>query len=204
MIAVVDYGMGNSGSIINMLKKIGYTDALITNDSEVLQRADKIILPGVGSYDQGVNNLADNGLTEVLKECVLKDKKPILGICLGMQLLGNSSKEGTLKGLGFIDFDCERIDSKEGKLRVPHMGWNYVSVCKESKLLKNVVSEQRFYFVHSFHAVCHDESDRLLTCEYGETITAAVQKDNIYGTQFHPEKSHKYGMQIMKNFVENC
>lgn len=205
MVAVIDYGMGNVGSIINMLKKVGVTDAVYTKEAKEIERADLIILPGVGSFDIGMKNLEKYDLIGVLNQCVLEQKKPILGICLGMQLLGNSSEEGKLPGLGYIDFSCVRIDNMNHTLRVPHMGWYYVNICKpESRLLAGLPEESRFYFVHSYYAVCKDEKDIMMTSSYGRELTVAVERDNVYGTQFHPEKSHAYGMRIIKNFVEEC
>jgi len=205
MIVVIDYGMGNVGSIANMLKKVGAKDVVITNDISDLEKAHKIILPGVGSYDMGMEMLNKYDLINSLNRHVLVEKKPILGICLGMQMLGMHSEEGSSKGLGYIDFENVKFNVSQIGLRVPHMGWNYVHIYnKESKLVKGLEEETRFYFVHSYHAVCKNREDVLMTCEYGGTVTAAVQHQNIYGTQFHPEKSHKFGMQIMKNFVEDC
>ena len=205
MVAVIDYGMGNVGSIINMLKKVGVTDVVYTKDAKEIQKADRIILPGVGSFDVGMQNLKNYNLVGVLDQCVLEQKKPILGICLGMQLLGNASEEGSLPGLGYIDFSCVKIDNMNHTLRVPHMGWYYVNLCKpESKLLVELPEDPRFYFVHSYHAVCKEKKDILMTSLYGNNLTVAVEKNNVYGTQFHPEKSHVYGMKIIRNFVEEC
>ena len=205
MIAVIDYGMGNVGSIVNMLKKVGAKDVIITNSADTIADAEKIILPGVGAFDMGMEMLDKYNLVDSLNRHVLLENKPILGICLGMQMLGMRSEEGRLPGLGYIDFENIKIHPCESGLRVPHMGWNYVKIHnKESKLFEELKKEPRFYFVNSYHAICKKKEDILMTCEYGGTVTAAVQHRNIYGTQFHPEKSHKFGMQIMKNFVEEC
>lgn len=201
MIAVINYGMGNSGSILNMIKKIG-ADAIITNKKEEIQKADKIILPGVGTFDNGMSNLCDLGLTEVIKNVVLKERKPFLGICLGMQLLGRSSEEGSMKGLNLIPFESKKFSFDSSlNLKIPHMGWNIVKFNMNDPLFANIKGTQRYYFVHSYHAVCDFAENSLISCYYGYKFTAAVKKDNIYGVQFHPEKSHKFGMKLMENFV---
>lgn len=202
MIAVIDYGMGNIGSIINMFHKIG-AEAFATNDIAKLWNADKLVLPGVGSFDNGIRNLNKLGLIAPLKELVLQEKKPIIGICLGMQLFGNCSEEGTLPGLGFIDFEVKRFEFSDGQnLKIPHMGWDIVKLDKfQDRLLEGLEGSQRYYFVHSYHAVCQNPNNVMMTCEYGYEFVAAVHSDNIYGVQFHPEKSHKYGMALLENFV---
>lgn len=201
MIAVINYGMGNAGSILNMLKKIG-ADAIITNRKEEVQKADKIILPGVGTFDNGMSNLHDLGLVEIIKNEVLERKKPFLGICLGMQLLGRCSEEGVMKGLNLIPFENKKFSFDSSlNLKVPHMGWNVVKFNMDDPLFNCINGIQRYYFVHSYHAVCDYIDNSLITCEYGYEFTAGVKKDNIYGVQFHPEKSHKFGMKLMNNFV---
>ncbi|NTU89605.1 MAG: imidazole glycerol phosphate synthase subunit HisH [Actinobacteria bacterium] len=210
MIAILDYGVGNTASIKNMLKRAGERDCLITRDQEQIAAADKLILPGVGAFDEGMRSLRDTGLVELLTVSALEWKKPILGICLGMQLLGNSSEEGNSEGLGFIDMHCTRFafDEENSGLKIPHMGWDYVSVSKPGCCIANGISDpeepQRYYFVHSYHAVCSSEADVLMRCDYGYPFAAAVQKENIIGVQFHPEKSHMFGMRLLKNFVELC
>lgn len=202
MIAVIDYGMGNIGSIINMLKKIG-TESMATSDESEISRAEKIILPGVGSFDKGMQNVMDRSLVPVLKKKAFEEKVPILGICLGMQLLTRSSEEGRLQGLGMIDADTIRfqpVDSEPG-LKIPHMGWNHVVICKPCPLTRNLGDEPRYYFVHSYHVVCDDPSDTILQTVYGIPFTSAFQKENISGVQFHPEKSHTFGIRLLSNFV---
>lgn len=201
MIVIVDYGMGNIGSIRNILQKVGAKDVLISHDYDIVKQADKLILPGVGAYDAGMQNLQKYNLVEVLRENALELKKPMLGICLGMQLLGQSSEEGEMRGLDLIPFENRRF-SNDSNLKIPHMGWDYVQIERSAPIVKNLDGNQRYYFVHSYHAVCHDEENVLMSCHYGCKFAAAVIKDNIIGVQFHPEKSHQFGMRLLKNFVE--
>jgi glutamine amidotransferase len=203
MIVIIDYSMGNIGSIANMFKKIG-VECKISSNPQDISSADKLILPGVGAYDNGMKNLSERGFIEMLNNKVMVGKTPILGICLGMQLFSKSSEEGQMEGLGWIDAETVRFSFGEDrkKLRVPHMGWNEVQRQKESVLFKDINNESRFYFVHSYHVICNDKSDILTTTCYGFDFVSAVEKENIYGVQFHPEKSHKYGMKLLKNFAE--
>jgi len=203
MIVLVDYGMGNHGSIINMLKKIGY-QAKISSDPMVILEAEKLIFPGVGAFDNGMENLKSRDLIGVLNKAVLEKKTPVLGICLGMQLITRKSEEGTLPGLGWIDAETVHFDFEEEKqLKVPHMGWNTVDIKKDTILFKKMDDiEKRFYFVHSYHVACKNDFDIAATSTYGITFTSAIQNENIYATQFHPEKSHKFGMQVLRNFME--
>lgn len=201
MIAVIDYGVGNIGSVMNMFRKIGTTDVIFTSDEKIIRKADKLLLPGVGAFDRGMQSLKDSGLVPLLKESVLEEKKPLLGICLGMQLLTKGSEEGQLEGLGLIDADTVAFSFPQGSpYKVPHMGWNQVKVEKENPLLAEE-DVARFYFVHSYYVKCHNPSDILGTTTYGIPFTCAVQHGNIMGTQFHPEKSHRYGMQLLKKFA---
>jgi glutamine amidotransferase len=203
MIAVIDYNMGNVASIENILKKIG-CKVLITSEPSVLQKAEKIILPGVGAFDYGMKNLNNLGITDVLKEKVIRLKIPLLGICLGMQLLTEDSEEGVLPGLGFFKAHTKKIPSDwcGEKLKIPHMGWNYICPQEDSPVFKNSLEDMRFYFVHSYYVECDDQSEILATTEYGNAFASVIGRDNIYGVQFHPEKSHKFGMNLLKNFVE--
>lgn len=203
MITIVDYGLGNLGSILNMLKKIGAEVKLSTSIHDI-EKADKLILPGVGAFDHGMRQLRERGLIDVLNHKALEEKVPILGICLGMQLLGNSSEEGSEEGLGWIEANTKkfRFEGIELRLKVPHMGWNLVKESKASDLNKDMYPEPRFYFVHSYHFVCKNPEDELLKSNYGFDFTSAVEKENIMGVQFHPEKSHKFGMQLLNNFNE--
>lgn len=202
MILIIDYDMGNIASISNMLKKIGCEDVVISSNYSDIARADKLILPGVGAFDQGVTNLKSRALFEPVKDAVMSDSKPILGICLGMQLLGKGSEEGNLEGLGVIPFSSQRF-RLSGEYKIPHMGWNSVSVTQISNPIASGLAEeeQRYYFVHSYHAVLEDDTDELMSCDYGYKFAAAVSRNHIYGVQFHPEKSHKYGMRLLTNFV---
>ena len=202
MIAIVDYDMGNTGSILNMVKKAG-GEAIISSDPEQIENADKLILPGVGAFDAGIQNLAKLGLVNIFRKKVTEQKTPILGICLGMQLLTKRSEEGVLQGLGLVDGSTVRFKliSSSG-LRVPHMGWNSVVVRKESPLFYDMYPDPIFYFVHSYHVVCRNAEDVLSTTNYGHDFVSSLQIGNIFGTQFHPEKSHKYGLKLMRNFVE--
>ncbi|WP_026807997.1 imidazole glycerol phosphate synthase subunit HisH [Aliarcobacter lanthieri] len=200
MIVVIDYGMGNLGSIANMIKKVGYK-CLITSDLEEIKKANKLVLPGVGSFDNGMINLERLGIVEVLNQKVLVEKTPILGICLGMQLMTKNSEEGTLPGLGWIDASTKKFMSDNFK--IPHMGWNIIKHKKESKIFDDLNNEKRFYFVHSYFVNCNDENDVLTYTNYIQEFVSSFEKDNIIGVQFHPEKSHKFGMCLIKNFVEN-
>lgn len=201
MIAILDYGMGNLKSIYNMFKKIGIK-SIVTSDSEIIKNADKYLLPGVGSFDHGIDALKNAPFFKTFENEVLHHKKPLLGICLGMQLLGNQSEEGNKQGLGWINAETKKFNLIDKGLSIPHMGWNQVHPIEHNQLFQGLTEENRFYFVHSYHVVCHDEKDILATSNYSETFTCSIHKENIYGVQFHPEKSHKFGMQLLKNFGE--
>ena len=203
MIIVVDYGMGNLGSIANMLKKIGAA-AKVSSDIPEIEGADKLILPGVGAFDNGMTKLRELGLVDILNTKVLQDEIPILGLCLGMQLFTQMSEEGELAGLGWFEAQTIRFkfDKDQQGLKIPHMGWNYIHIQKPSKLFEEMPQESRFYFVHSYHPVCQNQQDVLATTFYGYDFPSIIMRDNILGAQFHPEKSHKFGMRLFKNFVE--
>lgn len=198
MITIADYGMGNLGSVFNMLKKIGAA-AEITCDPEKLKRAAKILLPGVGAFDTAMQRIADSGLSNVLRTKALEEKVPILGICLGMQLLTGSSEEGSLPGLGWIRGVTKRFPQAAG-IKVPHMGWNTVKPHRMHPLLYNLPQDMRFYFVHSFYVETELAEDTLATAHYGSDFAAVIAHGNIMGAQFHPERSHRYGAQLLKNF----
>jgi glutamine amidotransferase len=200
-VTIIDYGMGNIGSLENMVEKVGGRARLAKTAAE-LASAEKIILPGVGSFDNGMKRLNDLGFSEALRQKVLVEKRPLLAICLGMQLLTSRSEEGTMPGLGFIDATTLKFKLSDASLRIQHMGWNEVTIRKESPLFVGMDAEPSFYFVHSYYVECNDASDVLTTTSYGVDFTSSLQRGNIYATQFHPEKSHKYGKRLMKNFVE--
>ena len=197
MIAIVDYGMGNLGSIQNMFKRIGAA-ARVTGDPTVLADARKILLPGVGAFDSAMQRIADAGLREVLDRKALQERVPTLGICLGMQLLTRGSEEGQLPGLGWIAASTKRFPAIAG-LKVPHMGWNLVTPTQPSPLTDGLPAESRFYFVLSYYVQVDDPADSLLRTHYGIDFDAAVAHGNIYGAQFHPEKSHNFGLQLLAN-----
>lgn len=201
MIIVLDYGTGNMGSIVNMIRHVG-GDAIIRGDVESIAKASKIILPGVGAFDNGMQKLRSSGLIDILNDKVISAGVPFLGICLGMQLLFDSSEEGQLPGLGWFPGRIVKFNVQGSGLKVPHMGWNEISVKRSSPLLKNLEARSRFYFVHSYHAACEDLEHSLAAAHYGYDFTCAVNKGNIYGTQFHPEKSHRFGMTLFKNFLD--
>lgn len=202
MIAIVDYQAGNIGSIRNMLKKIGY-DSLITSSIAEIEAADHIIVPGVGSFDYGMQKLRDFNLVDVLNR-KKESGTPILGICLGAQLMCNRSEEGILPGLGWIPGEVKRFPGSEGgkKYTVPHMGWDIVQQTKSSKLFEEVEQPARFYFVHSYYIQCQQPEAVLTQNRYSTTYHSAFELDNVMGVQYHPEKSHKFGKQLLKNFIE--
>ena len=203
MISIIDYGCGNPVSIRNMLKKIGYS-AEISSDPKVIAASDKLILPGVGSFDHGMAKLEEFSLLPILNERVIEDKIPMLGICLGVQLFCKMSEEGTRAGLNWIDADVVKFDQKRmcesGK--IPHMGWADTHAVRQNKLIPSEDEVPRYYYVHAYHLDCRDDSQVLAKANHGYEFVAAVERDNILGVQFHPEKSHRFGMALLKNFVE--
>jgi imidazole glycerol-phosphate synthase subunit HisH len=196
--------MGNLGSIVNMIKRIGYR-CEITSEKAKIDLAEKIILPGVGHFDRAMQNIVTLGLMDVITKKALNDKTPMLGICLGMHLMCKRSEEGRESGLELIDAEVKRFTFTEGqKLRIPHMGWNNVRTQKDNPLFFSMYESPRFYFVHSYHVVCNNINDVLSTTPYGFDFHSSFSNGNIMGVQFHPEKSHKFGMLLLKNFIENC
>jgi imidazole glycerol-phosphate synthase subunit HisH len=203
VIVIIDYGMGNLGSIKNMLTRLGF-DSIVSADIQVIKTADKLILPGVGSFDNAMVNLERLNFISTLNFMVIEKKVPILGICLGMQLFSKRSEEGTLRGFGWIDAETIRFNFHSGNsyLKTPHMGWNTIAVRRAGSILDDIGDEPRFYFVHSYHVHCKEELNVLATTTYGIEFHSAIIKNNIIGTQFHPEKSHKFGMKVLRNFAE--
>lgn len=201
MISILDYGMGNLGSLENMVRRLGEEAVLVSKSDQVFE-SKKLILPGVGSFDNAMRKLHKLGWIDLLRHKVIEEKIPILCICLGMQLITKSSEEGSLPGLGWINARTIRFQSASADLKIPHMGWNYVFQEKRSRLFENMYEEPRYYFVHSYYVECEDESNVLATTRYGINFASVIEHDNIYATQFHPEKSHKYGMKLIQNFME--
>lgn len=205
LIAVADYGLGNVGSVVNMLKYLG-AEACVAQDEATFGRAEKVILPGVGAFDRGMELITSSGVARILEKMVLERGCPLLGICLGMQLLANKSEEGERPGLGWIDADVKRFVKSNGtggrELRIPHMGWNDVRPIPTSRLFSGWEDEARFYFVHSYHVVPNDSQLVSATATYGVEFVAGIERANIFGVQFHPEKSHKFGMELLRRFIE--
>jgi glutamine amidotransferase len=200
-VIVVDYGMGNLQSVARKLQRIG-ARPLVTSDPETVCRADRLVLPGVGHFKQAMDNLRSLGLQQALDDAVLRRETPILGICLGMQLFANRSEEGNVAGLGWIDADVVRFRIADTlRYKVPHMGWNGVHVAKRTPLTQSIDDSASFYFVHSYHLLCRDPQDVLCETCYEYVFASAVQTRNITGVQFHPEKSHDAGEQLLRNFV---
>lgn len=199
-IHIVDYGMGNLASVRKMLEAAG-ARADLTSDPARIAAAEKLILPGVGAFDAGMRSLRERGLIEALNEAVCTRRAPVLGICLGMQLMCRASEEGALPGLGWVDADVKKFSIPiASSLKVPHMGWNTLSVVQPNPLVDGD-REQRFYFVHSFHVRCAQREDVLAVTHYGSDFHAAFRRENIYGVQFHPEKSHRFGMALFRSFA---
>jgi glutamine amidotransferase len=204
MIAIINYGLGNLRSVAGAVEKVGFKP-VITNKPSEIENAEKIILPGVGAFGDGMKNLREFELIDCLERTVLGEKKPVLGICLGFQLMCRSSCEfGTHSGLGWIDADVEKLDTKDGQFRLPHVGWNDLYKTKDIFLFKNIPEEALFYYVHSYHVCCNDHEIVVGECEYSDRFVAAVGNQNIWGTQFHPEKSQKWGLQLLQNFLESA
>lgn len=202
MIVVVDYGTANLKSVANALQILG-ADVCISNKKEDIENADKIVLPGVGSFAEGVQNLRKLDLLDILRTEVIEKKKPFLGICLGMHLLADQGYEGGVnQGLGFIPGKVKKIELQDNKLKIPHMGWDNLCVEKENPLLNIGGKDSDFYFVHSYHFVPDSDEYILATCDYGGRIVSAIQKDNILATQFHPEKSQQNGLKLLEKFID--
>lgn len=203
MIAVIDYGMGNLHSIVKSLEYVSNEEIITTRKKQDIISSEKIVLPGVGAFGDAIINLSKYNLIELIKEEILLKKKPFLGICLGMQILTEVGFEyGEHPGLGIIPGRVIKFSFDSLDYRIPHVGWNDVSIDKNVKPLSNIKNGTDFYFCHSFHMDCKDKSWICATCNYGNNFVAAVAKNNVFATQFHPEKSQKWGLKILKNFVE--
>ncbi len=204
MIAIIDCGIGNVGSVANMFRKLG-VEAVVSGDPAAVAQADRLVLPGVGAFDHGMERLRASGLIPILEQRVLHEKTPILGICLGLQLYTKGSDEGGCPGLGWLPARTIRFrfGTKEGRLKVPHMGWNTVHPTRRN-VWPSLSGEPRFYFVHSYHIECDFGEDVLATACYGYEFAVAVRRGNIAGVQFHPEKSHRFGMAVLRDFASGA
>lgn len=202
MIGIIDYGVGNISAFVNIYNKLDINIKIAKKPSD-LEGITKLILPGVGAFDHAMNELNNSGMVERLNELVLVDKLPVIGVCVGLQMMAAKSDEGVLPGLGWIDanvklFDVTKINFKT---HLPHMGWNDITPVKENLIFKNLEKNSKFYFLHSFYFECNNDEDIIAVSDYGIKFTCAINKGNIYGTQFHPEKSHNFGIQLLKNFA---
>jgi len=203
MIIIIDYGLGNIRAFANVYERLNIpVSVAITSDD--LKAATKIILPGVGAFDHSMSKLNNSGMRDTLDKLVLDHRLPILGICVGMQMLAKSSEEGVLPGLGWIDGTVKRFDASvlNSKTQLPHMGWNTIRPNNGNPLLVNFNNDSRFYFLHSYYFQCNNPNDTIATTDYGIQYSSAINHNNIYGVQFHPEKSHQWGIQLLKNFAE--
>ena len=203
MITIIDYGLGNISAFVNVYKRLNIRVS-VAKTAEDLKDATKIILPGVGAFDYAMSKLNNSGMHETLDKLVLDHQLPVMGICVGMQMLAKTSEEGVLPGLGWIDGIVKRFDVSvlKSKTQLPHMGWNTIHLNDDNSLLLTLNNDSRFYFLHSYYFQCNDPNDTIATTEYGIEYTSAVNKKNIYGVQFHPEKSHQWGIQLLKNFAD--
>lgn len=200
-VAVIDYGMGNLDSVSRAVEECGGRP-IVTNQKKDIKDSDFLILPGVGAFSQGMKNINRIGLNSVLFEHVIDNKIPILGICLGMQLMADKGWEGgETEGLGWIEGEVERLKPQDPNIRIPHVGWNEVIFSRDSPLFKGIQSGRDFYFVHSYHFCCDSESDVIGHTPYCDGFVSAVQKENIFGVQFHPEKSQRLGFKLIRNFL---
>ena len=200
MIVIVDYGVGNVASVLNMLRKVG-VKARVSGSAADIEGSDKLILPGIGHFGHGMRKLVESGLIPSLREQALVRRKPILGICLGMQMMTRGSEESEVPGLAWLDAFTRRFSESAGR-RVPHMGWNSVRPSADARLFDRDSPEpERFYFVHSYFVQVDDRADAAASCQYGDEFTAAFERDNLFGVQFHPEKSHRFGMGLLRRFA---
>lgn len=201
MITIVDYGVGNIAAVLNMFDYLG-VEARATGDSAEIAAARKLVLPGVGAFDKAMRTLRERGLIGALNHAVLERRAPVLGVCLGMQLLARRSEEGVEAGLGWLDADVRRIRTDgDHRIKVPHIGWSEIETTGNSSLFPRGDAPERFYFVHSFHAVCDRAEDVAARIDYGGPLVCAVVRGNIHGAQFHPEKSHRFGMRLLRDYA---
>lgn len=201
MIVVVNYGLGNLFSVAKALEFLG-AEVLISDKPEDLQKAERLILPGVGAFSDGISYLRKKGLDQALINVIQEDKKPFLGICLGLQLLAELGFEyGEYRGLGLVKGQVRKLDAERFGLKMPHIGWNEITAIRETPLLQGLKPPLDFYFAHSYQLICDNQEDLAAITSYGETITAAIQHKNIFATQFHPEKSQDNGLKILENFI---
>lgn len=203
MIGIIDYGVGNIKAFANIYKKLNVSFKVVSNVSD-LNGVEKLILPGVGAFDHAMTKLEESGMLDKLNELVLMKKMPVIGICVGMQMLAKSSDEGSLQGLGWLDASVKKFDVNLIKYttHLPHMGWNDIQPLKDNKILRGMEDNPKFYFLHSYYFHCNDNKDIIASSEYGIEFSCAVNHENIYGVQFHPEKSHRFGIQLLKNFSD--
>ncbi|MFH1004414.1 MAG: imidazole glycerol phosphate synthase subunit HisH [Bacteroidota bacterium] len=199
MLTIIDYGMGNLRSIQKIFQRLQVEVQITSAHSDIL-KAEKLLLPGIGHFANGIKKLKDTGLKEILNKKVLEDKTPIMGICLGMQLMTNYSEEGDAEGLGWIDAQTKKFNFASNKLKIPHMGWNQVEIKKNTAMTHAITKDDLFYFVHSYFVSCNYQEDILFQSDYGQSFVSGFEKENIVGIQFHPEKSHRSGMQLIQNF----
>lgn len=200
-VGIVDLGFSNAGSVLNMFRQCEVDPVVLTQPDDLLDFS-RIVLAGVGAFDSGMSRIIGDGWLEPLNQVRSSENSRILGICLGMQLMTNCSEEGSIPGLGWIDAEVKRLSpDEESGLRVPHMGWNYIDVQRPNPYLGGSDDGERFYFVHSYHVVCNDPDDCVATASHGQSVTAAISHDNLFGVQFHPEKSHRFGLRFFNRFV---
>jgi glutamine amidotransferase len=203
MIAIINYGLGNIRAFVNVYERL-HVSVIVAKTGNDLSPASKLILPGVGSFDHAMGKLDSSGMRDAIEELVLGRQVPILGVCVGMQMLAKSSEEGKLPGLGWIDGSVRKFDTQSlnGKVLLPHMGWNTINAKERNELLGAFDQGCRFYFLHSYYFECCDQRDSVATTEYGIKFSSAVNNENVYGVQFHPEKSHHWGIQLLKKFAD--
>ncbi len=207
MVGIIDYGVGNISAFRNIYKQLNIHVKTVSKESELID-VEKIILPGVGHFDYAMTRFQDSGMVDKINQMVVQQNTPVVGICVGMQMMAKRSDEGVLPGLGWIDAEVKKFDSGitvgHTKLPLPHMGWNDIRSERTTPILTGLENDAQFYFLHSYYFVCNDDKDKIATTNYGVDFTCAANHKNIYGVQFHPEKSHKYGIQLLKNFAELC